>query len=122
MSYANEVYYKAKEMFPEMTESELNDHVNEKVFDKVSSLTTDLVDITNGSSTALVAEGMLMGILSSHKTLQSEFFDALTKVVEQYANTNDVDGRNEWCKNLCARWNAVSFSQMDADCLKKVVK
>jgi len=71
----------------------------------ISEHIVELIDVTN--STALnyeqISKGILDGITRSHRYLQSEFWMAMTKVIEQYGNIPKEyqDARNEYAINDC---------------------
>ena len=66
---------------------------------------SELVDVTNSSvvSYDMVAEGIVKGITSNHRTLQNEFMISLVKAIQTYGNLdeNQYDPRNEWAVKDC---------------------
>ena len=65
----------------------------------------ELVDVTNSSALDCdeIAEGIYNGITKGHRYLQNEFWIAMGKVIEKYANMEKgyYDGRNEWAVKDC---------------------
>ena len=110
MSLGIELYYKGKDEY-KLEGKELSDFVENGVRERAKELMAELIDLTNASGSEIpVKEGILEGIHTSHRALQSNFWDIMVKVVTEYTQSDRFDARNEWCKNLTARWNAVTYA------------
>lgn len=76
---------------------------NDCAVDEIRKAMRELVEVINGIDSKLVTKGIFEGILQSHRYLQSEFWMAFHKAMEQYAVTEYKDGRNEWAVDAVGR-------------------
>ena len=76
----------------------------------VKVIVMELIDVCNSTvGKDPFVKGMVDGINSQHRYLQGEFWNLMTKVIDQYSKQNDnhFDGRNEWARDMCKR---ISFA------------
>lgn len=78
---------------------------NNILIEELSMAMKNIVECTNrfGSSSDVMAKGLFDGIINSHRHLQSEYFIVLGMVLKMYSETEYVDGRNEWAKDMAKR-------------------
>lgn len=72
----------------------------------VKVIVMDLIDVCNSTlGKAPFVNGMIEGINSKHRYLQGEFWNLMTKVIDQYSkqDNNYFDDRNEWARDMCKR-------------------
>lgn len=79
-----------------MSESEIRLHLQkQKKINEVSELMQKLVDATNLMGfDAEVAEGIFLGLIKSHRTLQQDFMRSFFMAMKSYSEV-DYDLRNE---------------------------
>ncbi len=78
----------------------------EVINEEIGFVMGSIVDCLNSSvcEPHMVAEAMFKGITNSHRYLQACFWDAMRQVIEKYADTEFVDERNQYAKDMCGRF------------------
>jgi len=79
---------------------------------QTDTLTTHLINMVNlSSSLELMPQGMLKAIHKSHRTLQAEFVELITKFLEEYGNTpsDHIDARNAYAVQMVKRMSQHKF-------------
>ena len=91
--------------------SELNsiqtELVKERVHNEWVEMFTKTIDQANSSYDNEFVLAMVEAILTSHRTIQSEFFLRLIKVFDEISKSDDsrFDARNEWTRDMCRRFS-----------------
>jgi len=100
-----DIYTDAYNYYKEMDMPHPVEAANKEVVDGISEHVEELVDVTNSSAVSydMMAEGIVKGILKSHRYLQNEFVIALTQAIEKYGNVdeNQTDPRNQYAVADC---------------------
>lgn len=89
-----------------VTYEQKRDMLHKHIVSEVSNRTKELVDAFNGSHSESVIDGMLQGIVGSHRYLQGEFWIGMRKLVEKYSQLDEsmyFDGRNQFARQMCER-------------------
>jgi hypothetical protein len=100
MSYSfkshQEIWTETKELCENINRPDLiRERYDVKLIEEVSKVTRFLLDFSNvmGSGTS-VAEGMLDGIIRTHRTIQADFITNLINTLEAYGDSA-TDPRNQ---------------------------
>lgn len=118
MSIVTSNYFESKKLGERLgwSSDQIHDHANEKTQAKIAEITRELVDAFNSSASQdVVITGMLEGITTSHRFLQTEFINGLIKLFDQYAELDEryFDGRNQAYKYVCDRMAKAAYKDTD---------
>ena len=97
----------------DISEEELRDRKKEIIVNKVAGAIASIADVLNGGDQKDVVEGMLLGLRTTHRYIQGQFWQGMLEFIKQTGDLDtgmNFDGRNEWTKDLCKRmavagWN-----------------
>ncbi|MFW6219611.1 MAG: hypothetical protein ACOC33_02080 [bacterium] len=83
--------------------SELQEYTDEIINTEVSEVVSALVEMTNTSCCRndVLAKAIFDGISKQHRYLQGEFWLVFAKVIQMYSETEWVDPRNKFAKDIC---------------------
>ena len=106
--------------------SEFNSIKQELVQDQVrndwTAMFMSTIDQANSSYDGLFVDSMVDAIQKTHKTIQSEFWLRMFKVMEKISVANDFhfDQRNEWTKDFLSRMVFAFSHSEEIDKLRKM--
>lgn len=106
MSRITQVWDDSQKFKDMMSSEELEEWRKERILERVSETSALIVDDLNASgSKNLVVDGMLQGIIKSHRYLQGEFWMAMSQLCKKYSELDDryFDERNRFAKDLAKR-------------------
>ena len=84
--------------------------MDQKFKEEMGKLGQTLVDSLNTMGcTELATEGLVQGILQTHRYLQGEFWTVMVNVIKAYGKTEYFDGRNEFAVEMCKRMGESAF-------------
>jgi len=111
-------YYKSKDLGDKLgwSSDKIREHADSGTKADIKELTRQLVDAFNSTgSQDTVIEGMIEGITSSHRFLQSEFMAGVVCMLGKYSKLpeNAFDGRNQHYKEITNRMYKAAH---DPDC------
>ena len=99
-----EVRSTAKILFKDDSDT-IKRYTDEDIRQAVAMNIKNIVELTNSSiiDGSVIASGIFEGIAQSHRHLQGEFMMVLEKAIRMYSETDRVDGRNQFAKEMCQR-------------------
>ncbi len=90
--------------YPELDGQDRRELIDKLAKEKVRNTVEFLVDATNSTGMDnIMQEGIMEGITRSHCYLQSEFWDAMFRVIKKYGDREQYDGRTAWAVKSCKK-------------------
>lgn len=94
--------------------------VQEQVLDKWTGMAKELIEQANSSYDELFVQAMVDAMKLTHKTIQSEFWLRMIKVMDKNSKLADshFDPRNAWTKDVLARMIFAHTHSVEVDILR----